>query len=67
MESNQNTLNFKNLSYNPFLNRNKILLNDNLDPDEHFYNDEMFEKINANYTFFFYKNKVYKNASLRAS
>ena len=49
MESNQNTLNFENLSYNPFLNRNKILLNDNLDPDEHFYNDEMFEKINANY------------------
>ena len=45
MESNQNTLNFENLSYNPFLNRNKILLKDNLDPDEHFYNDKMFKKL----------------------
>ena len=36
MMSYHQTQNFENLSFNPFLNQNSILMNNNVDPDENF-------------------------------
>ena len=40
---------FENRSFNPFLNQGKILLDNNSDPDENFFDENSFSKIDAQY------------------
>ena len=40
---------FENLTFNPFSNQENILLNNNFDPDENFFDKNSFSKINAQY------------------
>ena len=39
----------ENYSFNPFLNEHSILLNDNFDPDNNFFDENSFLSINAEY------------------
>ena len=44
-----NERNFDNLTFNPFANQGNILLNDNIDPDNKFFDENTFLSINAQY------------------
>ena len=44
-----NERNFDNLTFNPFANQGNILLNDNIDPDNNFFDENTFLSINAQY------------------
>ena len=41
--------NFENKFFNPFSNQGNILLNNNYDPDENFFNEADISKIDAQY------------------
>ena len=45
----ETTENFENKRFNPFLNQGKILLDNNSDPDENFFDETSFSKIDAQY------------------
>ena len=45
----ETTENFENKRFNPFLNQGKILLDNNSDPDENFFDENSFSKIDAQY------------------
>ena len=40
---------FENFTFNPFSNQEDILLNNNFDPDENFFNENTFLRLNAEY------------------
>ena len=45
----ETTEHFENKRFNPFLNQGKILLDNNSDPDENFFDENSFSKIDAQY------------------
>ena len=49
MFENQTNSDFENLNFNPFSEQESILLNSNFDPDNNFFDENIFQNINASY------------------
>ena len=45
----QEANNFENLNFNPFLKQKYILINNDFDADNNFFNENTFQNLNANY------------------
>ena len=45
----QKNNNFENLIFDSFLNQENILTNNSFDPDSNFFNENIFQTLNANY------------------
>ena len=45
----QEANNFENLNFNPFLKQKNILINNDFDADNNFFNENTFQNLNANY------------------
>ena len=49
MFENKTNIDFENLNFNPFSEQESILLNSNFDPDNNFFDENIFHNINASY------------------